>query len=105
MSNVSHYAILDAARLFRNLIRNADEETIDKAYQVLANNANDSEFGQTRRTSSRYLHRHPGRAKAAQNDLRIRPIFASHTRCCRPRLRAEVRIETGQLHTDDRRHW
>lgn len=42
-----NYSLLDAARSFVSQIRNASDEDLEKVYQVLATNANDSEYAST----------------------------------------------------------
>lgn len=42
-----NYALVDAARSFKALLSRSTEEELDQAYQVLANNTNDSEFANT----------------------------------------------------------
>ncbi len=41
------YAIIDAARALRRMLRDADEDTLTAAYQVIANDANGSAWTHT----------------------------------------------------------
>lgn len=44
--NMKNYELIDAARTFLRLLGTANEDVLNETYQRLANEANDSEYGQ-----------------------------------------------------------
>jgi hypothetical protein len=44
---MDHYQIIDLALMFVKAIREADDKTLNAAYQNVANRANDSDFAHT----------------------------------------------------------
>jgi hypothetical protein len=62
--------IIDAARALRRMLRDADEDTLNAAYQVIANDANDSKWAYTHEPMS-------GLAVACQAEFRQRAHMAN----------------------------
>lgn len=79
-----NYVLLDAARAFLRALKNADEATLNATYQCIANEANDSDLGQT-------LEARQGLCVAMQAEVARRSFVDFPTRA-----EAEARGEEGR---------